>query len=141
MRACSCLLVLGVVVASGCGGLKTAQVSGTVKLDGKPLPNASVTFQPVGEGNLNPGPGSYGVTNDKGEYTLAVNPQTSGAVLGKHRVEITSRIDDGQDNNPNEDRRTKARDRVPAQYNIRSTLTYEVKSGPNTADWDLKSKP
>jgi hypothetical protein len=140
MRACSRLLLCGVVLALGCGGLKTAPVSGTVKMDGKPLPNASVTFQPLGEGNMNPGPGSYAKTNENGEYSLAVDPSTRGAVPGKHRVEISCLIDDGQDK-PGEDRHTKQKDRVPPQYNIRSTLTFEVKPGPNTADWDLKSKP
>jgi hypothetical protein len=140
MRACSRFVLFGVVVALGCGDSKNAPVSGTVKLDGKPLANASVTFQPLGEGNLNPGPGSYGVTNDKGEYTLAISPRAQGAIVGKHRVEISCLIDDGQDK-PGEDRRTKQKDRVPPQYNIKSTLTFEVKPGTNTAAFDLKSKP
>jgi hypothetical protein len=140
MRTCSRIVVFGVILAFGCGDSKTAPVSGTVKLDGKLLPNASVTFQPIGEGTMNPGPGSYAATNEKGEYTLAINTHTGGAVLGKHRVEISCLIDDGQDK-PGEDRKTKARDRVPPQYNINSKLTFDVKPGPNVADFDLKSKP
>ena len=140
MRTCSFFLLFGVVLALGCGGSNTAAVSGAVKLDGRPLPNASVTFQPIGEGTRNPGAGSYGATNEKGEYTLAMNPRTSGAIVGKHRVEISCPIDDGQDK-PGEDRKTKAKDRVPPIYNIQSTLTFEVKPGGNVADFDLKSKP
>jgi hypothetical protein len=78
----------------------------------------------LGEGTVTPGPGSYGATNEKEEYTLAVNPHARGVVVGKHRVEISCLIDDGQDK-PGEDRRTKPKDRVPPQYNIQSTLTFE----------------
>jgi hypothetical protein len=67
-------LVFGAVLAStlGCGDSKVASVSGTVKLDGEPLANAVVIFQPLGDGKMNPGVGSIGRTNDKGEYRMAL---------------------------------------------------------------------
>ncbi len=107
MRSYSRLL-LGAVLAStlGCGDSKVGSVSGTVKLDGEPLANAVVIFQPLGDGKMNPGVGSIGRTNDKGEYRLHLIGGGNGAVRGKHRVEISCPIDDGQ-NSPDEDRATK----------------------------------
>ena len=32
------------------------------------------------------------------------------------------------------------KDRVPPEYNINTTLTFEVKPGHNTADWPLVTK-
>jgi hypothetical protein len=133
-------LFFGVVLASvlGCGDSKVASVSGTVKLDGEPLANAVVIFQPLGEGRLNPGVGSIGRTNDKGEYRLQLIGGGKGAVQGTHRVEISCPIDDGQ-NNPDEDRATKPPNKVPDRYNAESKITYEVKPGDNKADFDLTS--
>jgi hypothetical protein len=130
----------GVVLASalGCGGSKVGSVSGTVKLDGEPLANAVVLFQPLGDGELNPGVGSIGRTNEKGEYGLRLIDGAKGAVVGKHRVEISCPIDDGQ-NNPDEDRATKPPNKIPDRYHAGSKMTYEVKSGDNKADFDLTS--
>ena len=133
-------LVFGVVLAStfGCGESKVASVSGTVKLDGEPLANAVVIFQPVGDGKTNPGVGSIGRTNDRGEYRLCLIGGSNGAVRGTHRVEISCPIDDGQ-NCPDEDRATKPPNKVPNRYNAASKMIYEVKSGANKADFDLTS--
>ena len=133
-------LVFGVVLAStfGCGESKVASVSGTVKLDGEPLANAVVIFQPVGDGKTNPGVGSIGRTNDKGEYLLRLIDGGNGAIRGMHRVEISCPIDDGQ-NRPDEDRATKPPNQVPDRYNAASKVTYEVKPGENKADFDLTS--
>jgi hypothetical protein len=133
-------LLFGVVLASalGCGGSKIASVSGTVKLDGEPLANAVVTFQPLGDGKMNPGVGSIGRTNEKGEYRLRLIDGGNGAVQGMHRVEISCPVDDGQ-NSPDEDRATKPPNKVPDRYHAESKVTYEVKAGENKADFDLTS--
>jgi hypothetical protein len=83
------------IVTCGCGGrdYDVAPVEGTVTLDGKPLVNAAVNFQPIagGEGSHSPGPGSYGRTDDKGRYALrTVEPDEAGAVVGRHKVYITT---------------------------------------------------
>jgi hypothetical protein len=133
------LTLAGVVLVLGCGDAKVATVSGTVTLDAKPLPNALVSFQPTGEGALNPGPGSTGRTDGQGEYSLQLIGGGRGAVVGRHKVQVSCPVDDGK-TNPDEDRRTKRQDRVPPQYNVKSTLTFEVKPGQNTANFDLASK-
>jgi hypothetical protein len=133
-------LLLGVALTSvlGCSDCKIASVSGTVKLDGEPLPNAVVIFQPLGDGEVNPGVGSIGRTNDRGEYCLCLIGGGNGAVRGTHRVEISCPIDDGQ-NCPDEDRATKPPNKVPDRYNAESKTTFEVKRGENKADFDLTS--
>jgi hypothetical protein len=117
------LSLLVLVLVLGCGGSKQASVSGTVTLDGQPLTNAVVNFQPTGT-DLNPGPGSYGRTNDKGEYTLEVAGGGSGAVLGWHKVTI----------------RPGGQVTIPAKYNSKTELKFEVKSGDNIANFPLTSK-
>jgi hypothetical protein len=132
--------LLGLVLIAGCGGPKLASVSGTVTLDGQPLANASVTFQPMGEGNLNPGQGSYAKTDQNGNYTLEMQGGKKGAVVAKHKVEISAVT--GGAGRPDDDRpQRQQRDRVPAQYNTQSKLTVEVKPGENVGNFDLKSRP
>jgi hypothetical protein len=132
------LFGVGLAFVLGCGGSKVASVSGTVKLDGEPLANAVVIFQPLGNGEVNPGVGSTGRTNEKGEYRLRLIDGGNGAVRGMHRVEISCPIDDGQ-NSPDEDRATKPPNKVPDRYHAESKMTYEVKAGDNKADFDLTS--
>src|SRR5262249_24396048 len=87
------------LVAAGCGKgeNETASVSGRVTLNGQPVAKVAVMFQPIApEGNLNPGPGSYGVTDSDGRYTLKlIGKETSGAVVGKHKVRIEVYTDPG----------------------------------------------
>src|SRR5262245_13252044 len=82
------------VWAAGCSNqpYKTAPVSGRITLNGQPVAGAAVMFQPVApDNNPNPGPGSTGVTDEQGHYTLKlVGKETSGAVVGKHKVRITN---------------------------------------------------
>ena len=132
MRLSLCL-PLAAVLATGCGGSKLAPVSGKITLDNKPLPKARITFQPM-EGGVNPGVGSYGVADANGEYTLKpVDGKGSGALVGKHRVEI-SLLKEGT--NPEDDRQRTV-NLVPPQYNLKSTLTFDVKPGSTTADGPL----
>jgi hypothetical protein len=51
----------------GCGGVKYVPVSGVVTLDGKPLANAMVLFQPIGDQG---GVGSTAKTDSEGRYKL-----------------------------------------------------------------------
>lgn len=85
-------LVLGTLAVAGCGGgPKLAPVSGIVTVDGKPYPNAVVSFQPVAMKNGdNPGRGSVGKTDKDGKFTLKYEGQEPGAVVGKHVVRIVT---------------------------------------------------
>ena len=134
-----CLLSLVFTcVFSGCGGKPSydlVPVSGRVTLDGQPLANARVNFQP-GPGQTNPGPGSSGVTDAEGRYVLSVTSEsdTEGAVPGKHMVTIstTSNEEAANDAAPAADRS------LPRQAGDGS-LTFEVPSeGTDQANFELK---
>jgi hypothetical protein len=95
MRTVFCAgLALAVLATAGCGGgPKIAEVSGVVTLNGKPYPGAIVSFQPVGtKENPNPGRGSVGETDENGRFTLTYDGEESGALVGKHRVRIFTKI-------------------------------------------------
>lgn len=82
---------LGLLAGCGGGGPKLARVSGVVTLDGKPYPNAVVSFQPIGgKDNENPGAGSMAVTDASGRYVLRYDGRVEGAVVGRHRVRIST---------------------------------------------------
>lgn len=66
-----------------------APVSGVVTLDGKPLPGAHVSFQPVGKAE-NPGLGSVGIADESGRFELTTPRRDVGAVRGKHSVVISA---------------------------------------------------
>ena len=118
------LFVIALVM--GCSGnTKSSPVSGAVTMDGEPLANAMVSFQPIGK-ELNSGPGSTGKTNDRGEYALEVVGGGNGAVEGLHKVMIRS---------------GDAKVTIPAKYNVKTELRFEVKAGNNmNVDFKLKSK-
>jgi hypothetical protein len=131
------LLLVGIGLTLGCGGSRYAPVSGTVTLDGKALPNVVVTFQPIGDGQLNPGPGSSARTNDRGEFSLTVIGGTEhGAVVGWHQVQILPTVEGADDDK----RKTPPKLKLLPKYNAQSTLKFEVKPGQNTANFDLVSK-
>jgi hypothetical protein len=136
-RVCWCTLAMMVV---GCGsGSKVVPVSGTVTLDGKPLPNAHVAFQPeASKGTQNAGVGSYGVTDASGKYSLhTADTDQNGAVVGTHRVEIRLKQE-------TDDRDPKLRPppkTLPPRYNLQSELQFKVESGgTSSANFDLKSQ-
>jgi hypothetical protein len=124
------LLAALAVGAVGCGSDQFTPVSGTVTLDGQPLRNAGVNFQPVrSEGKGNPGPGSAAFTDENGHYTLkVVGTETRGAVVGKHKVQITLR--------------QKGPKPLPAKYYGKNTiLEFDVPAGgTESADFRLTSK-
>jgi hypothetical protein len=143
LRRLSILAALA-VLSAGCSSepYKIAPVSGRVTLNGQPVPRAAVMFQPVAvEGNFNPGPGSTGVTDADGRYTLTVvGKDTKGAVVGKHKVRITMFEDPG-DSADDRPQRPKPKQgiQVPAKYNKQEAiLEFDVTSkGSDAADFSL----
>lgn len=123
------------IVIAGCGGesYEIAPASGSVTMDGEPLANVTLNFQPVNVGDTpNPGPGSYAKTDDKGQFTLAtINDNTSGAVVGKHTVTVTT-PDTTDPESENADINEFV-DPIPARYNAESQLTEEIPSGGTDA--------
>lgn len=98
-------------------------VEGIVTLDGVPLPEAKLRFDP--------GPalrGSMGITDASGRYELLYIRDIKGAAVGEHRVLITTVTE------------TKP-EMLSPQYHSATTLTAKVEGGKNVIDFALTSGP
>ncbi len=91
-----CVALIFTLTAFGCGKsapYEVVPVSGKVTLDGEPLSNARLTFQPMAGSSQNRevGPGSVGFSDESGTYVLeTVYPVSKGAVVGAHTVRIST---------------------------------------------------
>lgn len=88
----SVLLPIASIMTVGCGdaGYGEVPVSGKVTLNGEPLAGAHLTFQPVAKDSSGFAPGSFGRTDDEGNFSLrTVWPDADGAIPGRHRVQIS----------------------------------------------------
>lgn len=122
--------VLFVVWISGCSGggeplPDLTEVTGTVTLDGKPVENISVIFQPEATDQAT----SRGTTNAQGGFSLMYNQDASGAVSGMHQVRFAVMDAD-------------ATGLLPDKYTGSNTgETANVKAdGPNDFEFKLKSR-
>jgi hypothetical protein len=78
------VLAAFVLAGAGCGGpLKTVKVEGIVTLDGKPLPAATVTFVPVGDGRA-----ASGRSENDGSFRLTTYRTDDGALPGDYKVTV-----------------------------------------------------
>ena len=103
-------------------------VSGIVTLDGAPLANAAIVFQP--EEGMESGvriPESIGRTGADGRYSMIYVQGVLGAAIGTHRVKISATDDKGDE-------------KLPVNYNRKSELMAQVSAGDNNIDFPLKSK-
>lgn len=161
-RAIALGLLSALVAATGCGGPKIVPVSGVVKINGEPYPNAVVTFQPMGDGkNDDVGArGSSAETDEQGRFTLIYDGDKPGAVVGKHRVRIFSKVGTGIPDTEGDpeaaaklakevERKDKAGKRrgkaiilepIPEEWHERSEKTFEVpRGGTSEANFDIDS--
>ena len=132
--------LLMMLAAVGCGGkgFRSAPVSGVVTLNGKPLAEATVIFQPAGSGN--PGPPSTATTDEEGRFTLLFSDQKPGAVVGKHKVVVSTRQFHAQDENSDKEEEV-VKEQVPDAYR-ESPFEFEVPaSGTNDAEINLMGPP
>jgi hypothetical protein len=116
---------------AGCGGPEhpeVGRVSGVVTLDGQPLPEAIVMFQPT------QGRASIATTDSAGKYSLTYLDGVPGALLGAHKVIIRTEVP-GEDGQP-----PIAKEKLPKKYHEKTELTAEVKPGSNTFDFPLTSQ-
>lgn len=109
-------------------------VSGTVTLDGKPLPGAVVIFE------ADTGRFSYGETDSSGRYTLHFDSETDGAAPGPKTVRISTsrKIGEEGEGGEGESAAKPPAERVPEKYNRKSELTRTIEPGhAQTFDFDL----
>ena len=146
------MMTLFVVVGCGPSGPALGTVKGKVTLNGRPLPNALVTFEPEGGGPVGTGP-----TDAEGKFEL-YSAGRKGAKIGNHRVVITT-IQEAQpaaeppgaksSDDPaymaqplggaaDYKKAEQMKEKIPAKYNQASELKQEVKAGKNEVNFDLK---
>lgn len=79
-------LLLGMVGWVGCGdpgGAPTAKVDGTVTLDGAPVPNAMIAFNPAA-GSKTAGRPAQGKADASGKFTVFTFKPADGAMPGNY---------------------------------------------------------
>lgn len=156
----TCLWMLFASILFGCstkpgtdyGQMNLLSVSGTITLDGKPLPNAVVTFEDPDQGTF-----SYGMTDGSGVYRLRFDSEAQGCTSGEKRVEIstTRKIlglnsseegaapegeGGGEGGGGGGSSTPAARELVPPRYNKKSELVVQVSSSTTTHDFKLTSQ-
>jgi hypothetical protein len=126
----------------GCGGagdtLDRQPVTGTVTLDGAPLETGTIRFLPESAEAAT----ETSTVIDAGAYAF---DKATGPVPGTYKVSISSVKGDAfevpQGKMPGEVHPPPTKDKVPAAYNVKTTLTATVTSGhKDPINFDLKSK-
>lgn len=94
MKRILCLICFGLLgslffFSAGCGKKadsrpKTAAVSGIITMNGQPVADADVVFQPAGQS-----PAATGRTDGDGNYQLTTFQSDDGAVPGQYLVSVT----------------------------------------------------
>ncbi len=134
MRTMILILALGwLTCVPGCGGRSDlATVQGVVTLDGQPLPDAQVWFDPQAEG----GRTSTAVTDSSGRFELLYAAGVKGAMIGEHNVRISTYVEGGDE----EGDPPTIPEKVPAKYAAPGAIKKQVSDGKNTINIELDSK-
>jgi hypothetical protein len=111
---------------AGCGGSPTAEVSGSVELDGRPLVGARVQFIPTKDVNLGT---LVATTGADGRFTVARDAADNPARPGAYTVLVSKPVDAA----PGADSMAAPKDELADVYQDqnRSPLHVEVEPGPN----------
>lgn len=128
-RSCA-MVVIPLIALVGCGGENLpnlGKVTGTIKFDGKALPNALVEYHKVG-GGVAP---AFGRTDANGKYEMYYTRGAKGVTIGEQEVRVSAFNDGGESGKL-------VKEFIPAKYNVMTELKVEVKKGNNTLDFDLK---
>ena len=127
----SMIAIICVALLGGCGGdPNIGNVSGKITLNGDPLEGAFVTFSPTRTEGV--GSTTYGKTDSGGSYRMIVSETKNGAYIGENIVRVKT-------GDLKADGSGVIEEVVPANYNTKSELRVDVKTGSNTFDFDLKS--
>lgn len=126
------------------GNVTLVKASGTVKLNGQPLPNAVVTFE------AEDGQFSYAMTDSSGYYQLQFDSVMAGVRPGRKLVRISTTrkilgLNDSTEegDGPNVETAQASApakvELVPDKYNSQSQLNVEVTESQTRFDFELAS--
>ena len=120
-------------LATGCSDeLATGEVSGTVKVNGQvPAVGSSITFIP--SDGKSP---TAGAVLEEGKYSVRVPVGTARVEIRVPRPIAKARPKAGPGAGPGAEGGY-IEESLPAKYNDKSELSFEVKKGSNEKDWDL----
>jgi hypothetical protein len=144
-------LAAALLAAVGCSPAPTAEVTGTVTVGGKPVPEGRIAFYPHN------GRAAVGTIGRDGRYTLTTFADGDGALLGPHKVTIDARrvtmaAAAPEPKSLEEELAGKGKLLggprpvvewlVPAKYAEpgSTTLTADVKPGRNTIDFEIPAR-
>lgn len=125
-------LLVALFFLGGCGN-NVQDVSGTIQVDGKPAEEGTIVFVPAdGKTQTASGlikGGSYSAKVPLGQMKVAISVPK---VVGKKKSYDT----------PDSPERPITEESLPAKYSNRdkTELQFEVKSGQNKKDWELKTQ-
>ena len=132
----SLTLFLIVLLCCGCGGdnVRRTAVKGEVLLDGKPVVNGRILFEPT-SGTTGP---VAGATIKDGAFEI---PSHMGVTVGKNLVRINSNKPTGKKikSSMSNDVLDETVEGIPEKYNTKSKLEKEIEEGPNELSFDLES--
>jgi hypothetical protein len=134
-------LSLAACCIAGCGPKNTAKVDGVITLNGKPLEDIRVLFQPQNQTSETAAIGSFGLTDSEGRFSLKFSDtQADGAAVGMHTVILADKLTEGEEDSDAGDIGKGPRSRIPPKY-TRQPPTFEVKPGVvNQAEIELTTK-
>lgn len=127
-----CLLLFALVGLTGCNGdAPKGTVNGTVTLDGQPLNDGTVNFDPVD------GKSQTASANIKdGKFTASVPLHTMKVSFSAPKILGKKKMYDTPDS-PTVD---EVGELIPEKYNVKSELKITVKSGIQEEKYDLTTK-
>jgi hypothetical protein len=133
-RMCLVLSLAAFLAAGGCSRASNGrlEISGKVTLDGAPLDQGLISFNPAKEKLP-----SAGAAIVAGAYHM---PAEKGLLPGAYKVAIDSADPSGATATAAQYTMRIPVSRIPVKYNGETTLTAQVTdSGPNQFDFDIKS--
>jgi hypothetical protein len=131
------LLLGGLLLAAGCSrGPDLVPVNGRVTLEGKPVKDMIVNFQPQGE---TAGNGALGMTDADGRFTLTDMRSAPGAHVGEYRVSFYPSLGSKKQDEAADVASTGRGSSIPAIYidPSQSPLRATVPQGGGTIDISL----
>lgn len=131
-----CLMAALFTAVPGCGAEsdrpELGVVQGIVSLDGKPLPNAAISFRPIEGGRV-----SRGQSDQNGRYRLIYldNPyEVPGAKIGENIVYVSTYLSEEDSGGPQSEL-------VPKCYRVKDSVKrVQVNPGNNEIDLALSSQ-